>query len=105
LTRPHETVLMQAWPSLLLRTKMYLKALDHISAVEVVAHRVLWSIPIAGLVLYLMGRTDDIGRILKDPKSLVMGCITAALVSINWGVYVWAIAAERTLDGALGYPS
>lgn len=82
---------------------LYLKAVGHIPAVEVVAHRVLWSIPVAGLVLIMLRRTSDIGRVLRDPKALAMGCITAALVSINWGVYVWTIAADRALDGALGY--
>ena len=82
---------------------LYLKAVSHIPAIEVVAHRVLWSVPVAGLILVVLGRTSDLGRILRDPKALAMGCITATLVSINWGVYVWAIAAERTLDGALGY--
>jgi chloramphenicol-sensitive protein RarD len=82
---------------------LYLKMLDHIPAVEVVAHRVLWSVPVAGLVLILLGRTSDIGRILRDPRSLAMGVVTASLVSVNWGTYVWAIAADRTLDGALGY--
>jgi len=82
---------------------LYLKMVDHIPAVEVVAHRVLWSVPIAGLVLILLRRTADIGRILRDPRAMIMGCVTAALVSVNWGVYVWAIAVERTLDAALGY--
>ena len=82
---------------------LYLKLVDHIPAAEVVAHRVIWSVPIAGLVLFLMGRTGDILPVLRDPRSLMMGCVTALLVSINWGIYVWAIAAERTLDAALGY--
>ena len=75
---------------------LYLKLVDHISAPEVIAHRVIWSVPIAGLVLVLLRRTSDIGRILRDPRSLAMGGVTALLVSVNWGVYVWSIAAERT---------
>ena len=82
---------------------LYLKLVDHIPTAEVLAHRVVWSVPIAGLVLFLMGRTGEILPVLRDPRSLMMGCVTALLVSINWGVYVWAIAAERTLDAALGY--
>ena len=82
---------------------LYLKLVGHIPVLEVLAHRVLWSIPVAGLVLIVLGRTRDIARVLRDPKSLAMGCITAGLVSINWGIYVWAIAAGRALDGALGY--
>lgn len=82
---------------------LYMKALAHLPAVEVVAHRVLWSVPIAGLVLMLMGRTGDLGRVLRDPRALAMGCVTAALISVNWGVYVWSISVDRALDAALGY--
>ncbi|MCW1951985.1 MAG: EamA family transporter RarD [Octadecabacter sp.] len=82
---------------------LYMKWLAHVPAVEVVAHRILWSVPVAGLVLFLLGRTGDIGRILKDPRSLAMGVVTAALISVNWGVYVWTISVDRALDAALGY--
>ncbi len=82
---------------------LYMKLVAHMPASEVVAHRVLWSLPIAGLVLFLMGRTGDIGRVLRDPRTLAMGCVTATLISVNWGVYVWAISVDRALDAALGY--
>ncbi|MDQ2090421.1 EamA family transporter RarD [Marimonas arenosa] len=82
---------------------LYLKALSHIPAAEVVAHRILWSLPIAGGVLILMGRTADIRTALSTPRMLAMGCVTAALVSVNWGIYVWSIAEDRALDAALGY--
>lgn len=82
---------------------LYMKAIDHIPAVEIIAHRVLWSIPIAGLVLLLLGRTGDLLRALKTPRMVAMAAVTAALISLNWGVYVWAIANDRALDAALGY--
>ena len=70
---------------------LYMKLLDHIPATEIVAHRVIWSVPIAGFVLVALGRTADIRVALTSPRMLAMGCITAALVSINWGIYVWTI--------------
>ncbi|MDA7429754.1 EamA family transporter RarD [Primorskyibacter aestuariivivens] len=82
---------------------LYLKALSHIPAAEVVLHRVIWSVPLAGAVLVAMGRTGDLREALKSPRMLAMGCVTAALISINWGIYVWAIATDRALDAALGY--
>lgn len=82
---------------------LYLKLIDHIPVLEVLAHRVVWSVPVAGLILFALGRTGDIGRVLRDPKVLAMGCVTATLVSINWGTYVWAVSVGRALDGALGY--
>ena len=81
----------------------YMKEVAHISAVEVVAHRVIWSVPIAGLVLLLLGRTGDLRKALNSPRTLAMAFLTAGIISINWGVYVWAIGAGRTVEAALGY--
>lgn len=81
----------------------YMKAVAHIPALEVVAHRVIWSVPIAAVVLLLLGRTKDIRAAFKSPRTLGMGFITAALISVNWSIYVWSIAAERAVETALGY--
>ena len=82
---------------------LFMKLVAHISPAEVVAHRILWSVPIAGTVLVLIGRTADLRRALASPKMVMQAALTAALVSVNWGIYVWAIFAERALDAALGY--
>ncbi len=82
---------------------LYMKLVAHIPPAEVVAHRVIWSVPIAGALLVLMRRTGDLKTALQSPKTLMMGCISAALITINWGIYVWAIASDRALDAALGY--
>ncbi|WP_103255815.1 EamA family transporter RarD [Tabrizicola aquatica] len=82
---------------------LYMKALAHIPPVEVIAHRVLWSVPIAILVLLWMGRTGDLKAALRSPRTLGMGAMTAALISVNWGIYVWAIGSGHALDAALGY--
>ena len=82
---------------------LYMKAVEHIPPVEVVAHRILWSLPIAGAVLLLIGRTADIAAALRSPRTLLMAALTAALISLNWGLYVWAIAVDRALETALGY--
>lgn len=82
---------------------LYMKALAHIPAAEVVAHRVVWSVPIAAFVLVAMRRTRDLKAALLSPRTLLMGAVTATLISINWGIYVWAIASGHALDAALGY--
>lgn len=82
---------------------LYMKAITHIPPVEIIAHRILWSVPIAGLILIVLGRTGDVMRALKTPRMVGMAAVTAALISVNWGVYVWAIANDRALDAALGY--
>ncbi len=81
----------------------FMKALSHIPPSEVIAHRVVWSVPIAVLVLALRGELAGLWPMLKQPRVLAMGAATAALISVNWGIYVWAIGAGHALDAALGY--
>lgn len=82
---------------------LYMKMLAYISPAEVVAHRIIWSVPIAGVLLILLRRRGDLMAALRSPRTLAMACVTAALITVNWGIYVWAIASDRTLDAALGY--
>ncbi|MBB3300678.1 chloramphenicol-sensitive protein RarD [Rhizobium sp. BK109] len=82
---------------------IYMKAVAHISPAEVIAHRIVWSLPLAGLVLVVLGRTGDIRAALRSPRMLAMGALTASLITVNWGTYVWAIGAGHSLDAALGY--
>ena len=82
---------------------LYMKQLSHIPPVEVIAHRVLWSLPIAFVVLVWMGRTQDLRTALRTPRMLLMGAATALLISVNWGIYVWAIGSGHALEAALGY--
>ena len=81
----------------------FMKAVAHIPSAEVVAHRVAWSVPVAGAVLLVLGRTRDIKAAFRSPRTLRMAALTAALITLNWGLYVWAIAVDRTLETALGY--
>jgi chloramphenicol-sensitive protein RarD len=82
---------------------LYMKALAHISAFEVIAHRIVWSVPVAGIVLVALGRLGDIKAAFRNPRTIAMASLTAALVTVNWGTYVWAIGAGHSLDAALGY--
>ena len=82
---------------------LYMKAVAHISPAEIIAHRVIWSLPVAGAVLIWLGRTADILPALRNPRMLAMAACTAALITVNWGIYVWAIGSGHALDAALGY--
>ena len=82
---------------------LYMKALGHIPAAEVVAHRIIWSVPVAGAILVALRRTSDLRAALLSPRMLGMATVTAALITMNWGIYVWAIGSGHALDAALGY--
>ncbi|MEF0939318.1 EamA family transporter RarD [Rhizobium sp. BR 362] len=82
---------------------LYMKAMAHIPAMEVIAHRIFWSVPVAGAVLLALGRMGDVKAALSNPRTVAMASLTATLITINWGTYVWAIGAGHSLDAALGY--
>ncbi|MGC0052599.1 EamA family transporter RarD [Brucella pituitosa] len=81
----------------------YLKALSHLPALEIVAHRVIWSVPVAIILLIVIGQFRTILDALRNPRMLAMAALTAALITINWSVYVWAVAHDQIIGAALGY--
>ena len=82
---------------------LYMKMMADLSPFEVLAHRVVWSVPVAGAILWALGRTGDLTEALRTPRMLAMGAVTAVLVSLNWGIYIWAILNDQALEAALGY--
>jgi chloramphenicol-sensitive protein RarD len=82
---------------------LYLKLMQHIPVMELLAHRIIWSIPVAGAILCWQGRTSDLVAALRNPRMLAMAAVTATLISLNWAIYLWAIASHQAMDAALGY--
>ncbi len=72
-------------------------------ALEILAHRALWAVAFAGLLVFLAGQGGQVRSALTNPKTL--GWLTAStlLIAVNWGVYVWATTHEATLEASLGY--
>ncbi len=82
---------------------LYMKAMDHMPATEIVAHRILWSVPVAFIILFMLRRTSDFFAALRNPRLLGMMAITAFVITLNWGLYVWAVAENIASEAALGY--
>ncbi len=82
---------------------LYMKALNHVSPLEIVAHRILWALPFAALLLVYQGRLKHTLGYLTDLRTVGLATLTAILISANWGVYVYAIVSNQAIDAALGY--
>lgn len=82
---------------------LYMKMLSHVPAWEIVPHRIVWSLPLAAMVIWWRGLGGDVVAAVSNPRMLGLGFITAALITVNWGVYVWAVTSGRALETALGY--
>ena len=66
---------------------LYMKAMSHIPTLEIIGHRIIWSFPLVGLILIFRGSISGVWSALKDPKQIFTSILTAALLSINWGLY------------------
>jgi chloramphenicol-sensitive protein RarD len=70
-------------------------------SVEVLAHRIVWSAVCLFLVLVVARRLGDLGRLGGRTWLMLLGA--SALISANWGIYIWAATNGHVVDAALGY--
>ena len=82
---------------------LYFMQLASIPAVEVVAHRVLWSLVFLLALLGLRQQWAWFGPVWRQPRVLLAFTLSALLLAGNWGVYIWAVTNGHVLDASLGY--
>lgn len=83
---------------------LYFKAVGALPAVDIVAHRVIWSVLLLALLLGLRRGFAPLAALLRaQPRLLFTLLLTTTLTTSNWLVFVWAINAGRTLEASLGY--
>lgn len=70
---------------------------------EILAHRALWSVLVAGLLVVLARQGGQVAAVLRSPKTLAWLTLSTVLIGVNWGLYVWATTHEATLEASLGY--
>jgi chloramphenicol-sensitive protein RarD len=82
---------------------LYFKALPGVSPLEIIAHRVLWSVAFLSLLLALTRGFAPLRAVLAQPRLVARLALSSALVTSNWLTFVWAVSAGRILDTSLGY--
>lgn len=82
---------------------LYFRAVEHVPPIEVLAHRILWSVPVALIVIAAQRRLGELLSLFSDRRIVGMMMLTASLITINWGLYIWAISKNITSETALGY--
>ena len=82
---------------------LYLKPLTHVPALEILAHRVAWCVLFVLGWLAWQSRLAEVGAAFRDRGVLGRLALSAALIAVNWGLYVWAVSNERVLEASLGY--
>jgi chloramphenicol-sensitive protein RarD len=82
---------------------IYFKAIEHVGALEILAHRVAWSIPVTLLLMVALRKRIIILEIIKQPKILKGLLLSTALISVNWFIFTWAVTNNQILATSLGY--
>jgi chloramphenicol-sensitive protein RarD len=82
---------------------IYFKALAGVSAGDIVAHRVLWSLPFLALLTALARGWDKVRLVFAQPKTLGILALTSLLIATNWLLYVYAVTSGHILASSFGY--
>ena len=82
---------------------LYFKLLNHVSATEILLHRVIWSFIFMLILMQFIGGFAKLRALFRQPKQLGVLVITSILIAGNWLLFIWAINNEHMLDASLGY--
>lgn len=82
---------------------IFWKFLDHVGAVEIVVHRIVWTLVFALAALAAWDRLPRLWAAMRSARALAALAASAILIAINWGLFIWAVTADRIIDTSLGY--
>jgi chloramphenicol-sensitive protein RarD len=82
---------------------VYFKALAAVSPIDIVAHRILWSVPFLALLLWVATGRGEFRDVLRNWRTTRLLACTALLIATNWLLYVYAVTAGHILAASLGY--
>ena len=82
---------------------VYWKVLGSVPALEVLSHRILWSLVFVTLIIGLGRQWNKIRPIVTDRHQVRLIILAAVMIALNWGLFIWAVQSNRLLDSSLGY--
>jgi chloramphenicol-sensitive protein RarD len=82
---------------------IYFKALQSVAPLEILGHRIVWSLAVCAVLLLALRRLQWLAELRRQPRVLLWFAASSILVAANWFVYIWAVNAGRVVDASLGY--
>jgi len=82
---------------------LFFSYLNHVSPVEVLSHRIIWSLVATLSLGLILQRGRLLTKALQDKKTLMWLGVSSLLIAVNWLVYIWAVGQHRVLEASLGY--
>ncbi|WP_411073799.1 EamA family transporter RarD [Streptomyces sp. cmx-4-7] len=72
-------------------------------AIEILAHRMVWSLVFVGLALLALRRWGWIRELARSPRKLGLITLAATVITVNWGLYIWSVNTGHVVEASLGY--
>ena len=82
---------------------LYFPLLEPGSAIEILAHRIVWSALVMALLVVLLRRRETMRELLRDRRKTLLLVLAAATITSNWGTYIYGVNSERVVETSLGY--
>ncbi len=82
---------------------LYWPLLRSAGAVEILAHRLVWALVVVVLALAVRRRWDWLRQLLRQPRALAALAAAGVAISINWGMFIWAVNHRHIVEASLGY--
>ena len=82
---------------------LYWKQLAAVDPVQILCHRIFWAAIFSVLLLAASRRLGDLAAIFKSRAGLLSVACSGALITFNWGIYIWAVNHGRITESSLGY--
>ena len=82
---------------------IYFKAVACVPALQVLAHRIVWSVLLLVLLTLIQRRWEPVRATCRDRRTLLRLCVTTLLIANNWGLFIWAVANGHLLQASFGY--
>lgn len=72
-------------------------------AVEILAHRMVWSLAVVAIALLVVRRWAWVRELLGQPRKIGLLVVAAVTISVNWGLYIWSVNTGHVVEASLGY--
>ena len=82
---------------------IFYKALSHVPPLDVLSHRMIWSLVFFGIVLALQGRLTEIPAVFSDRRRTLLIVLASLFIAVNWALFIWAVQVGLTTQSSLGY--
>ena len=82
---------------------LYWPLLEPAGAVEILAHRVVWSTLVMVVLVIVVRRRRDVRAALSSPRKALLMTAAAVVIGVNWGLFIWGVNNDHVIETSLGY--